>query len=102
MSCLGDSLFKEHPPPITLIAATQKWLHARFKGPFKELGDSLSHGIQADGISSLICSANTIAHGVFGDTLWSADYCSNTRVEWFSTLIQPRIVTVCALDVIVE
>ena len=70
----------------------QKWLDTQFNGPFEELGDSLTHGVQHDGILCLICSANTISHGILGETLWTADRRGIARVEWFSTLIRPRIV----------
>lgn len=86
----GDSLAGNYPPPVELVASIQKWLWARFHGPFEELGDVLVHGFQKDGFSCLICTGNTIAHGVFGDMLWQPSKRGNARANWFSRLIQPR------------
>jgi hypothetical protein len=90
----GDSLAGSYPPPRALLAAIQKWLRARFNGPFVDQGDSIAHGVQFDASSCLICSANTIAHGVFGDKIWEQSAQAFHRLTWFSTLLQPRIVKV--------
>jgi hypothetical protein len=93
---------KEYPPPAGFIKTIQKWLRTRFNGPFQELGDSLAHGVQKDGISCLICSANTISHGVFGDPLWMANRRGHARAEWFLTLIQPITALVRALKIMLS
>ncbi len=74
---------------------TQKWLKARFKGPFTELGNVLAHGTQHDAISCIPCSANTIAHGVFGEPLWQPETRFVDRFRWFRRLVaketQPKM-----------
>ena len=97
----GDSLAKEYLPPAGFMKTIQKWLHT-FNGPFQELGDSLAHGVQKDGILCLICSANTISHGVFGDPLWMANHRGHVRAEWFLTLIQPVTPLIRALKILLS
>ena len=71
------------------MKSLQRWLVARFKGPFRDCKDSLEHGVQQDGFSCLICSSNTIAHAVFGDELWHMDRASLEKANWFQILIKP-------------
>jgi hypothetical protein len=74
------------------MKALQRWLQARFKGPFEDSGDSLEHGNQKDGFSCLVCSANTIAHAVFKDELWTMDRAALEKINWFRTLIKDETV----------
>ncbi|KAJ3977856.1 hypothetical protein EV361DRAFT_943953 [Lentinula raphanica] len=57
------------------------------KTSFKELGNVLPHGVQNDSISCIPASINAIAHGVFGDALWSQDTWRLDRINWFACFI---------------
>jgi hypothetical protein len=87
--CAGDSLSEDNfLAPTVVMNALQRWLQARFKGKFKDCGDSLEHGIQEDGFSCLVCSANTIGHAVFDDELWHMNRAAVVKVDWFQILIK--------------
>ncbi|KAJ3965299.1 hypothetical protein EV361DRAFT_955152 [Lentinula raphanica] len=82
----ADSL-ENFPLPRKVVGHIQKWLQARHKGVFREMGNTLPHGMQNDGISCIPSSINTIAHGVFGDALWSQNTWRLDRIRWFTSLV---------------
>ncbi|KAH7904197.1 hypothetical protein BJ138DRAFT_1107029, partial [Hygrophoropsis aurantiaca] len=79
----GDSLIGHSCPPNEFIQMLISWLEPTFGGPFTTLGDALKHGEQKDSFSCGIVTANTIAHAVFADKLWSPDNRDQERVDWF-------------------
>ena len=83
----GDSLAHELSPPSEVIKKLKWWLKGRFKMTYKELGDSLEHGCQNDWTDCGILSANTAAHEIFEDELWTAKTKQFERGKWFVTLI---------------
>ncbi|KAJ3819239.1 hypothetical protein F5880DRAFT_1616648 [Lentinula raphanica] len=85
----GDTL-KHTGVPKEVLDDTQKWLKARFGGTFKLLGNTLTHGEQYDGISCIPATMNTIAHGIFGDALWTHEGRFADRIRWFTELVPDK------------
>lgn len=46
----------------------------------------MAHGIQQDTFSCIPGAANMIAHGIWGDEIWSTDKRMLDRVQWFVNL----------------
>ncbi|KAJ3920095.1 hypothetical protein F5877DRAFT_38885 [Lentinula edodes] len=90
---VGDSL-KIMPPPKEVIKNVQKWLQARFGGTFREEGNTITHGDQCDSISCIPITMNTIAHGIFGDSIWIHENRFLDRLWWFQQLVPDGIETV--------
>jgi hypothetical protein len=82
----GDSI-QGFPKPKAIIANIERWTKARFGGKFRCLGNTLAHGTQDDFFSCIPASMSAIAHGVFGDPLWTVENLWMDRVEWFRKLI---------------
>jgi hypothetical protein len=74
------------PPPKGIIKKLQWWLRKRFRGPFKDCGDTLEHGLQEDGTECGIVAPNTAAREVFRDELWTTDRKVFERANWFCKL----------------
>jgi hypothetical protein len=72
--------------PKEIIKKLQWWLRRRFRGTFKNCGDTLKHGLQEDGMECGIVTPNTAAHEVFHDTLLACDRKVLERVNWFCML----------------
>ena len=83
----GDSLAHELSAPSDVIKKLKWWLKGRFKKIFKDLGDSLEHGSQNDWTDCGILSANTAAHEIFEDELWTGNTKQFERGKWFVTLV---------------
>ena len=79
------------PPPKIAMKKIQWWLKARFGKEFKDLGDSLEHGLQDDYTSCGILTSNTVAHDVFGDEIWTCENKFLERVKWFVILSEAHI-----------
>lgn len=62
------------------------WLKKRFGKEFEVTGDSLGHGNQEDGTDCGILAANTAAHDIFGDKLWTVGQKMLQRAQWFVKL----------------
>lgn len=62
-----------------------------FGGKFSETGNSLAHGVQEDGISCIPVTMNTIAHGIFGEPLWTHEHWYLDRMKWFLKLV-PKLI----------
>ncbi|PSR70772.1 hypothetical protein PHLCEN_2v13350, partial [Hermanssonia centrifuga] len=77
----GDSLSLPKPKPI--IAKIQWWLQKRFGSVFRDCGNTLEHGVQADAYSCGICAVNVIVHAVFDDSLWTHTHRGVERARWF-------------------
>lgn len=63
----------------------------RFGKPFKNTGDSLAHGRQEDFTDCGMLTANTAAHNIFNDELWTKDRKNVERARWFITLSEAHI-----------
>lgn len=74
------------PPPKTAIKQVQTWLKQIFGKEFKNTSDSLQHGKQDNFTDCGILAANTAAHNIFGDDIWTNEIKSLARVEWFRIL----------------
>ncbi|KAJ7587623.1 hypothetical protein C8J56DRAFT_1081916 [Mycena floridula] len=83
---IGDTI-PGYPSPKAVIADAQRWLTARFKGPFKDRGNVLRHRVQEDAISCIPGTMNTIACGIFGDELWTPKVRHINRLNWFTKLV---------------
>ena len=83
----GDSLHhRGMAPPRTAIKKLKWWLKSRFEREFKDCGDTLNHGFQIDVTDCGILAANTAAHDVFNDVVWTVERKIEERVQWFLTL----------------
>jgi hypothetical protein len=74
------------PPPKAIIKKLQWWLQKHFRGPFKDCGDAIEHGLQADGTECGIITPNTVAQEVFHDDLWTTDCKVLECINWFCKL----------------
>ena len=82
------------PAPHKVIRDLQVWLKSVFGHTFADKGNSLEHGIQADAISCIPAAINTIAHGIFGDPLWTPEDRFLDRMKWFHLLVpEPKTVS---------
>ena len=87
----GDSLFDADFRLLkNYFKDVQIWLGERFGGKFKELGDTLPHGIQDDASSCGICTANTIAHAVLKDSIYQHASRSIYRAKWYLIAVQNK------------
>ncbi|KAH7918522.1 hypothetical protein BV22DRAFT_1051683 [Leucogyrophana mollusca] len=77
--------------PIKVIRAAQTWLRKEFGSPFKDEGDTLTHGVQNDQFSCGICVVNTIAHNAFGDELFTHAKQFVMRILLFVELAESEI-----------
>ncbi|KAG2063596.1 hypothetical protein BDR04DRAFT_1163529 [Suillus decipiens] len=66
--CYGDSLNLGAGQFKSFIEKIQRWLTARFNGPFKDRGNTLPHAVQQDSVSCGLFALNTITHNVFSTT----------------------------------
>lgn len=64
----------------------QVWLKQAFGKRFKNQGNMLPHGVQNDGYSCPMFTSNTLAHGVLGQPLLSAEKAVEERLLWFIRL----------------
>lgn len=69
----------------------QWWLEANFDEPFNDDGCTMDYGVQQDGISCAITTANMISHEIFGDPLWNVSRAVDERVQWFNRLAKWQI-----------
>lgn len=90
---LGDSRKLYSKPPVEFMNKLQLWLKESFGHQFADTGDSLTHAVQMDVSSCAICTENTVAHEVMGDTLWTQDCQAISRINWFCTLSQACLET---------
>jgi len=75
---LGDSLeHKGMKKPVEIFKKLQWWLSDRFDGPFTDMGCSMEHGKQNDGISCAITTANMISHAALGEP----NKCVSTKIR---------------------
>lgn len=61
----------------------QWWLCSTFGKTFKEMGNSLAHGVQDNMFSCGIVAMNAIAHDLFSDPLWTPYQKALARTQWF-------------------
>ena len=81
---LGDSMVMSGvaPPPDEVLKGLRKWFNERFGWKLMNMGNTLKRPHQTDTYSCSICAMSTIAHGVFGDTLWQQHNASTHRIGW--------------------
>ena len=79
---LGDSMVASSiaPPPAEILKGLRKWCSERFGWKLMNMGNTLKRPRQADTYSCAICVMSTIAHGVFGDSLWQQCNASANRI----------------------
>lgn len=83
---LGDTL-QNFSPPKAIVDCLQRWIKLQFSENFKWVGKkTVAHGIQQDTFSCIPGAANMIAHGIWGDEIWSTDKRMLDRVQWFVNL----------------
>ncbi|KAF8687978.1 hypothetical protein AX14_003566 [Amanita brunnescens Koide BX004] len=82
----GDTI-PTYSAPSKLIRDLQAWLKSAFGHTFVNKGNALEHGVQADAISCIPGTMNTISHGIFGDVLWTPDDRFLDRMKWFQILV---------------
>lgn len=70
---LGNSLAHKSSPHQKFLANLQLWLKIHFGIDAVDQGDSMTHGKQNDTFNCGPVSANTIAHHIFDDALWSPE-----------------------------
>lgn len=70
------------PPPRQVLVGLRKWLEAAFGWKPASEGNILPRPHQTDTISCSICTLSTIAHNVFGDSLWEQPNASLHRILW--------------------
>ncbi|KAH7905193.1 hypothetical protein BJ138DRAFT_1130617 [Hygrophoropsis aurantiaca] len=87
----GDSLSHCSSKPTNMIRATQNWLKSEFGSPFRDEGDTLTHGVQTDSFSCGICVVNTLAHNLFGDQLFTHAKRFSLRMMLFVELAETQI-----------
>jgi len=73
--------------PVEIFKKLQWWLSDRFDGPFTDMGCSMEHGKQNDGISCAITTANMISHAALGEPLWNVSRAIHERVIWFNKIV---------------
>ncbi|KAF9065054.1 hypothetical protein BDP27DRAFT_1425230 [Rhodocollybia butyracea] len=81
----GDTL-KDFSAPKAVADCIQRWIKLQFGESFQWVGKLVVHGIQQDAISCIPGTANTIAHGIWGDKLWSMGKRMLDCVQWFVSL----------------
>ncbi|EIW76421.1 hypothetical protein CONPUDRAFT_131026 [Coniophora puteana RWD-64-598 SS2] len=74
-----------------VVDALQDWLLAAFGSRFEDRGNSLPHGVQADASSCGICTVNTIAHDLFGDSLFTHRQRHSERIRLFTRICQQQL-----------
>ena len=79
------------PVPKDALKSIQSWLTKRFGSTYKNTGDMLSHGDQDNFTDCGILAANTAAHDIFADKLWSPEMKALHRVMWFVNLSEAHI-----------
>jgi len=87
------------PKPTKIIKKLRLWLETRFKdGKFTDKGDLLEHGNQEDFTDCGILCANTAAHEIFNDPVWTVSNKKTQRAQWFVTLIKKNIDEVSTIN----
>lgn len=74
------------PPFDKMLKGLRKWITEQFGWKLMNLGNILSRPLQTDTYSCSICALSTIAHGIFGDPLWTQRNASAHRLNWFLEL----------------
>ncbi|EIW74508.1 hypothetical protein CONPUDRAFT_159809 [Coniophora puteana RWD-64-598 SS2] len=78
--------------PEEIMEPLTRWLKYEFNGSkFKELGNTLPHGVQEDSSSCGICTVNTIAHNLFGEPLFKHKDRLKHRISLFIDLSDHQI-----------
>lgn len=67
------------------------WLATCFDLDPEDGIDAMIHGKQNDTFNCGLTSANTIAHQIFGEPLWTPQTAVSHRVQWFLHLSQPAL-----------
>ncbi len=67
------------------------WLSTRFDLDPEDGIDAMIHGKQDDTFNCGPASANTIAHQVFGEPLWTPDTAVSHRIQWFLHLSRQAV-----------
>ncbi|KAJ3833288.1 hypothetical protein F5878DRAFT_700127 [Lentinula raphanica] len=84
----GDTLPKFSPPKV-IGDHLQRWIKLTFGENFEWVGKAtVVHGTQEDAISCIPGTANMIAHGIWGDELWSDGKKMVDRTRWFVRLTE--------------
>lgn len=94
-STLGDSLSdtgKGTGAPPKFVQLLQVWLKQAFGKRFKNQGNILPHGVQDDGYSCAIITANTIAHAVLDRPLWCPAAAITERLTWFMRIASSQVI----------
>lgn len=79
------------PAPKDALKSIQSWLKKRFGSTYQNTGDMLSHGNQDNFTDCGILAANTAAHDIFADKLWSPATKALNRAMWFVNLSEAHI-----------
>ncbi|KAF5326015.1 hypothetical protein D9611_000001 [Ephemerocybe angulata] len=83
----GDSLPDGFKVPKDFEKALQDSLKSTLGlTKFKSTGNTLVHGVQEDGYSCGLVTANTIEHELFQDALWTPNDAVRHRLSWFMRL----------------
>ncbi len=88
VALLGDSLAHQSSPHRKFMLHLRLWLSTCFGLDPEDGIDSMRHGKQNDSFSCGPTSANTIAHGIFNDPLWTPATATIQRIRWFLCLSQ--------------
>jgi hypothetical protein len=81
------------------MAALNSWLaYCGFsKGSsFRDLGDAMIHGKQADTSSCGLFVINLIRHELFGEAIFETKERTTARMELFSTIAEAHMEAVCS------
>ena len=82
---------KGTPAPKDALKSMQSWLKKRFGSTYKNAGDMLLHGDQDNFTDCGILAANTAAHDILADKVWSPEMKALHRVTWFVNLSEAHI-----------
>lgn len=72
----------------TLVTVMQKWLSATYGGEFQNQGGTFPIGLQDDGSSCGVCVANSMAHAMVDQSLFTHHERDNIRMQCFTTILE--------------
>jgi hypothetical protein len=94
----GDPLSPSFGPPSKFLRNLQRWLYDGVGIKCTNDGNCLTHGSQNDWFSCGVVLPNTIAHSIFGDSIWIPRRAVLDRVNWFLTLAKGVKTEKCTPD----
>jgi hypothetical protein len=93
---VGDGRGGYSSPPSSAMGKIQQWLKAEFNGTFRELGNTMAHGIQRvdDTFSCGPLLVNTVEQAVFGSAIppFGTDSRRLLRIQYFKRLAEGALV----------